>query len=54
MCANPIIVGGISRQDSAQMRFPQHHHMIEALTSDRTDQPTDMAALTRMAEPVSA
>ena len=49
-----VIVCGISRQDSAKMRFPQHHDTIEALASDRTDQPSNMAVLTPVAEPVSA
>ena len=34
MRAQPVIVGGISRQDLAKMRFTEHDDMIEALTSD--------------------
>jgi hypothetical protein len=34
MRAEPVIVGGISRQDPAKMRFTEHDDMIEALTSD--------------------
>jgi hypothetical protein len=32
MCAEPVIIGGISRQGPAQMRFAEHHDVIEALT----------------------
>ena len=40
--AHPVIVGGISREDPAQMRLAD---MVEALTPDRTDQPINIAVL---------
>src|SRR5258707_9347908 len=49
MCANPIIVDGISRQDPAQMRLAEHHDMVEVLTPDRADEAFDMAVLPRRA-----
>src|SRR4029077_16631130 len=46
---DPVIVGGISRQDPAQMRFAEHHDMVKAFTSDRADEAFDMAVLPRRA-----
>ena len=40
--AHPIVVGGVIRQQMAEVPFPQHHDMVEALASDRADQPFDM------------
>ena len=36
--AHPIVVGGIIRQQMAEVPFPQHHDMVEALASDRANQ----------------
>jgi len=47
MCAEPVIIGGISRQGPAQMRFAEHHDMVKALTPDRADEPLYMAVLPR-------
>ena len=33
--AHPIVVGGVIRQQMAEVPFPQHHDMVKALTSDR-------------------
>ena len=49
MCANPIVVDGISRQDPAQMRLAENHDMVEGLTPDRADEAFDMAVLPRRA-----
>lgn len=49
MCANLIIIGGVSCQDPAQMRFAEHDDMVEALTSDRADETFNMAVLPRRA-----
>ncbi len=37
--AHPIVVGGVIRQQMAEVPFPQQHDMVEALASDRADQP---------------
>src|SRR6516162_5226938 len=47
--AHPIVVGGVIRQQMAEVPFPQHHDMIEALASDRSDQPFNMTVLPRRA-----
>src|SRR5437867_2106124 len=39
-----IIISGILRQYPAQVRFAQNNHMVDALASDRTDQPFGEAA----------
>jgi hypothetical protein len=36
-----IIIGGILRQNSAQVRFAQDNYMVDALASDRSDQSFD-------------
>ena len=43
--AHPIVVGGVIRQQ--MVPFPQHHDMVEALASDRANQPFDMTVLPR-------
>src|SRR5207247_2428964 len=45
--AHPIVVGGVIRQQMAEVPFPQHHDMVEALASDRANQPFDMTVLPR-------
>ena len=45
--AHPIVVGGVIRQQMAEMPFAQHHDMVEALASDRADQPFNMTILPR-------
>jgi hypothetical protein len=45
MRAESVIVGGIRRQDPSKMRPTEHDDMIEALTSDRTDQAFYIAVL---------
>jgi len=45
--AHPIVVGRVIRQQIAEVPFPQHHDMVEALASDRADQPFDMPVLPR-------
>jgi hypothetical protein len=40
-----VVVGGIPRQNPAQVRFAQHNHMVDALASDRSDQPFGEAVL---------
>ena len=43
--AHPIVVGGVIRQQMAEVPFPLHHDMVEALASDRADQPFNMTVL---------
>src|SRR5215469_14210371 len=43
--AHPIIVGGVIRQKMAEVPFPQHHDMVEALASNRANQPFNMTVL---------
>ena len=42
-----VIVGGILRQNPAQVRFAQDNHMVHALAPDRSDQPFREAILPR-------
>jgi hypothetical protein len=44
-----IIVSSIVLQNSAQMRFPQDNHMVDALTPDRLDQAFSKTILSRCA-----
>ena len=41
--AHPSVI----RQQMAEVPFPQHHNMVEALASDRADQPFNMPILPR-------
>ena len=43
--AHPIVVGGVIRQQMTEVPFPQHHDTVEALASDRADQPFNMTVL---------
>ena len=45
--AHPIVVGGVIRQQMAEVPFPQHHDVVEALASDRANQPFNMTVLPR-------
>src|SRR5215469_2898745 len=45
MRAHPIVVGGVIRQHMPEVPFPQYHDMVEALASDRANQPFDMTVL---------
>ena len=40
-----VVVGGILRQNPAQVRFSQNNHMVDALASDRSDHPFGEAVL---------
>jgi hypothetical protein len=44
-----VVVGGIPRQNPAQVSFAQDNHMVDALASDRSDQPFGEAVLPRRA-----
>ena len=43
--AHPNVVGGIIRQQMAEVPLPQHHDMVKALASDRANQPFNMTVL---------
>ena len=45
MRARFVIVGAIFCQQMAQVTFAKHHDMVEALASDRSDQPFNMTVL---------
>jgi chromosome condensin MukBEF complex kleisin-like MukF subunit len=45
--AHTIVLGRVIRQQMAEMPFAQHHDMVEALASDRADQPFNMTVLPR-------
>ena len=34
MSADPILVGGVTLQDPAQVRLPEHHEVSEAFTTN--------------------
>jgi hypothetical protein len=38
MCPAFVVIGGVSRNDPAQMAFAEDNGMIEALSADRADQ----------------
>src|ERR1700751_3933478 len=40
-----IIIGGISAQDPAQVRFPKHDHVVETLAADRADESLNLSIL---------
>ena len=42
-----IVVGRVIPQQMAEVPFPQHHDMVEALASDRANQPFNMTVLPR-------
>ena len=45
--AHPIVIGGVIRQQMSEMAFPKDHDMVEALASDRADQPFNVTVLPR-------
>ena len=45
MRARFVIVGAVFCQQMAQVTFAEHHDMVEALASDRSDQPFSMTIL---------
>src|SRR5437763_2808898 len=47
MNARFIIIRGILAQDPAQVRLPEHDHVVETFPSDRADQPPDVWVLPR-------
>ena len=47
MRAHPIVIGSVIRQQMAEVPLPQHHDMVEALASDRANQPFNMTVLLR-------
>src|SRR5450759_5947145 len=40
-----IIVGSIRTYDSAQMRFTEYDHMVQALPADRANEPLNVSVL---------
>ena len=42
-----IIIGGICAEDSAQMRFTEHDHVVQALPADRADESFNIGILPR-------
>jgi hypothetical protein len=40
-----IIVGSIRAYDSAQVRFTEYDHVVQALPADRADEPLDICIL---------
>ena len=42
-----IIIGGICAEDSAQVRFTKHDHVIQALPADRADESLNIGILPR-------
>jgi hypothetical protein len=45
VCSEPVVVGGIGLEDPAQMVLAQDYDVIQALATDRADQPLRMAIL---------
>jgi hypothetical protein len=42
-----IIIGGICAEDSAQVRFAEHDHVVQALPADRADESFNIGILPR-------
>src|SRR5665811_1337204 len=42
-----IIIGGICAEDSAQVRFTEHDHVVQALPADRADESFNIGILPR-------
>src|SRR5512139_967069 len=42
-----VVVVGVCAQDPAQVRLAQDHDMIQAVSSDRADEPFDVSVLPR-------
>ena len=40
-----IIIGGICAEDSAQVRFTEHDHVVQALPADRANEPLNVSVL---------
>jgi hypothetical protein len=49
MRADAIVVGRVIGQQIAKVAFSQHHDMVEALASDRSNQPCNVTVLPRRA-----
>ena len=49
MCAYAIVICLVIGEQMANMPLPQSHDMVEALASDRSDQPFNMTVLPRRA-----
>jgi hypothetical protein len=45
----PIIIGGVLRQNPAQVRLAEYDHVVDAFTTDRPDQSLGKAVLPRRA-----
>jgi hypothetical protein len=42
-----IIIGGVCAEDSAQVSFTEHDHVVQALPADRADESFNMGVLPR-------
>jgi hypothetical protein len=49
VCAYPIVVGGVIRQQMVKVPLPEHHDMVKAFPSDRSNQTSNMTDLPRRA-----
>jgi class 3 adenylate cyclase len=47
MRSESVVAGSIGFKDSAQVVFAQDHQVVQALPTDRTDQPLRMVHITR-------
>ena len=45
MSSRLIIIGGICAEDSAQVRFAEYDHAVQALPADRADEPLNVSVL---------
>src|SRR5260370_8016066 len=45
MSPRHIIIGGISAQDPAQVRFAKHDHVVETFAADRADESLNVSIL---------
>src|ERR1019366_3674569 len=45
-----VIIGGICAEDSAQVRFTEHDHVVQALPADRADESFNIGIFPRWSE----
>src|SRR5208337_882684 len=49
VCADLVVVDGVSLKNPTQVGFAEHHEVIQALAPNRADQPLDVSVLPRRA-----
>ena len=42
-----VVIGSVILENATQLRFVEHHQVVERFTPDRADEPLDVAVLPR-------